>query len=185
MPAARDPARATAYTLVACAVLIAVAMINKDWVTFGKHYTETHMGPLGIEKEWADAPALDVPGDAVAAGTAVVVTGVAAALVALVYAGLVLANKRDKLPPFAVGYGVLALAGGSMCYLVLRITSSSLNSASVSWGTLPGLGGTVLAYVMLRMLRKQLVPPAPAPDWRSMPTMPTEPPRPRVKPPST
>jgi hypothetical protein len=176
---ARDPARATAYTLVACAILIAFAMINKDWVTFGKHYTETHMGPLGIEKEWNDAPTLDVPSDAVAARTAVVVTGIAAALGCLAYAGLVLGGKRDKVPPFAIGYGVLALAAASQCYLVLRITSSSLNSAAVSWGTLPGLGGTVLAIVMLRQLRKQLAPPPPALDWRDMPTMPTEPPRPR------
>ncbi len=163
-------------------------MVNKDWVTFGKHYTETHMGPLGIEKEWGDAPTLDVPGDALAAGTVVLVTGIAAAVVAAGYAGLVLAGKRDNVPRFAIGYGVLGLAAASMCYLVLRITSSKLNSAAVSWGTLPGLGGAVLALVMLRQLRKQLAPPPPAPDWRSMPTMPTmptEPPRPRVKPPST
>ena len=154
--AAPDPARTTALVLVCCAIAIAVAMADKDWVIFGKHYTETHMGPAGIEKEWWDAPALPVPGDALAAGTVALVAGLAAAAAAATYAGLVLASKRDKLPPFALGFVVLGVAGASMCYFVLRITSSGLNSAAVSWGTLPGIGGTIVASVMLGRLRKQL-----------------------------
>src|SRR5438094_877910 len=60
-PPGQDPASTTAILLVVCAALIAVGALSKEWMTAGKHYTEAHFGPLGMQKTWDDAPSLDVP----------------------------------------------------------------------------------------------------------------------------
>lgn len=155
-----DDPRSFAFLLIGTPLFVLIALLTKSWAT-GRNDTIA-VGPLGAERcidaiasICKDATFKDagLGGDVGAFAVLTVITGFAAIGVALVFGGLVLANKA-KLPPMIAAYVTYGAAAFSM--LVFAVRAGGADEVSMSWGPLFGLGGIGTGWYLLRRMHKLL-----------------------------
>ncbi|MBA3394418.1 MAG: hypothetical protein H0T89_17365 [Deltaproteobacteria bacterium] len=154
-----DP-KIAAFVLLGCGVAILIAIFTKSWAT-GRG-GDVGVGPLGVEACFRgicrDVGWGNVDGDIKVFGYLSIITGLGAAAMCGVYGGMLLANKRDKLPPYKLGNAALGAGAFAMTFFTVRLLGES--QASVSWSPLLGIGGVITAGVFLRKLKAALGSPA-------------------------
>ncbi len=142
--------------LLGCGVAILIAIFTKSWAT-GRG-GDVGVGPLGVEACFRgicrDVGWGNVDGDIKAFGYLSIITGLGAAAMCGVYGGMLLANKRNKLPPYKLGNIALGAGAFAMTFFTVRLLGES--EASISWSPLLGIGGVITAGVFLRKLKAAL-----------------------------
>jgi hypothetical protein len=178
-----DPARAPAFELLGCAILIALGTFTHGWATaHGSNGLLTYHANAGLlgPEVCTFRGCSDTGWDGLSStlGALALLGGIAAAAVAAASGGLVLAHRRDKLPARQLAIGTFAVAAPAMVVFEIRLLGE--DGFAISWSPFVAIGGVVAAAVLLGRLAPLLVPPPPA--IALLTTQETLPPRPAARP---
>jgi hypothetical protein len=154
--------------LLVATALILIGTISKSWVSAGERDERVHAGPMGVEicegSQCIDAPFRGIDKDIEIIATLAMLSGFAAAAVAGVFGGMVMAGSKQV--PFPTGLAntvfVIALLGA-----VVFLGRMLAEKMTISWAGFVAMGGVVVGVVGLKsvspfLVRRAALPPGSA-----------------------